>query len=324
LANYHSVSHAFGFAASEVALFEALRAWEVGGGDEVIVSACVPRCLVEAILRVGATPIFTEVERDTFNLDSKRLDDVLTKRARVLVISHAFGQAANLAAIVPWARGKKIKVVEDCSHALGARYRGELLGTFGDAALFSFDREGSLGAVGGGAIATSDPHLGRALETVRRRLPFPPRRVVADGLLGREVSGNVACRLPNVWAAVAYHRLVGVDERNRHRREVAGCYLQRLQNMPPLKLPRVERGAEPSFRYFAIRVPDPDRLLRAARGRRVAFVRGCAGIMPPPKSCPAAVEITAQAVLLPTSIPLARAERVIRAIREHYQPGADR
>jgi len=324
LANYLSVSHAFAFASEEVALWLTLRGWEIGGGDEVIVSACAPRHVVGAIRKAEAVPRFVDIEEETFNLDAAKFEGLEIGRARVIVVQHVFGQAANLGKIVPWARERKIKVVEDCSQALGAHYRGELLGTFGDVALFSFGRAGSLRALGGGAAVTSDPRLSRALAAARARLSFPSRWLLAKSLFGKSLAGSVPYRLPNIWALAAYRRFVGIDKQNQCQRAVAGYYLQQLRDVPVLKLPRVEEGAEPSFHCFAIRVSDPGRLLRTARRSGIVLARwDWDDTVSLVEGCPVARGVANRVVLLPTAIPLAKAKKIVRVVRAHYRLGAD-
>jgi dTDP-4-amino-4,6-dideoxygalactose transaminase len=319
-ANYFLGSQAVGFDSEGTALGQILKGWGIGSGDTVIVSALTAPAVISAVSKHAAIPLFADVEGDTFNLDVQKLGDLESKRAAAIVVSHAFGQAANLGKIIPWARKRKLKIIEDCSQALGARYRGEKLGTFGDVAVFSLDRSGSLPSVGGGLAVTSDPRLSRALIAAQRRLAFPSmKRIAQNFLVGSDIPPNGYWRLPNFWAALAYRRFIQIDGENQHRRQVASYYLQLLKGISLVKLPRIEEGAEPSFFSFVIRVPDPGRLVQTARKRRVSLdsLGERRGISP------AAAKIATKMVILPTNVSLKRAEKVVKVIKEHYQPEAD-
>lgn len=371
-ANYFSISHAVSFESGRVALYQILKGWGIGVGDEVIVPAYTCVVVPDAVLWTGAAPAYADIEEDTFNMDARKLDRLITEKTRAIVVQHTFGQAANLEAIVPWARQHGIKVIEDCAQSLGGRYQGELLGTFGDAAFFSFGQEKSISSVRGGLVITSDPHLGRTLETTQKRLSYPQRWIIFKRLLhlllwgvinptyyffnlgkaiifltrGMKLLGSSISeeetrgglpegfpqRLPNALAALAYLQFQRIEELNKRRREIAAYYISKLKDISPVKLPRVEEGAEPSFLRFALRVPDPERLTR--RGKKAHIILGnWYNSVPYPRgvnqqavryeagSCSVAERVAARTVNLPTSptMSLRDAKRVVKLMRERYE-----
>ncbi len=308
-ANYFDVAHAVSFESGRVALYQILKGWEVGVGDEVIIPSYTCVVVPDAVLWTGATPIYADIKEDTFNLDPKKLERLLTGKTKAIVVQHTFGQAADLKTIIPWAREKKLKVIEDCAQSLGARYQGELLGTFGDAAFFSFGQDKSISSVRGGMVITQGSHLGRALETAQRRMSYPGRWVILKrllhpliwgvinptyylfnlgkaiiflarriGLLGSSISAEemkggapagFPQRLPNAMAALAYLQFRRVGDFNKRRRELADYYLSKLKDIPGVRLPKIIEGGEPSFLRFNLQVSDPERLEKKAKKNHV-------------------------------------------------------
>lgn len=338
--NYFDASHAVSFGSGRSAFHQILKSWEIGVGDEVIIPAYTFIAVPNAVLWTGATPVYADVEEDSFNLDHRILEHLITGKTKAIVVQHTFGQAVNLQEILPWAKRHGIKVVENCAHSLGARYRGELLGTFGDAAFFSLGRGKPLNSIGGGIAITSDPHLGRGLETAQKRLSFPPRWITIKSFFftkplisTSELRGgtpvNFPSRLPNMWALLAYQRFAQIDKLNQHHREIAGYYLRKLDEISVVKLPRIEEGAEPTFLRFAIRVPDPERLTREAKQHNISLGNWYNAVPYPkevdqeavgykPGSCPVAEKVASQTVNLPTSTPLVKAKKVVKVVKEHY------
>jgi dTDP-4-amino-4,6-dideoxygalactose transaminase len=159
-AGYQGNGVAIGVGNGLDALRLVLEGWGVGPGDEVIVPGFTFYATWLAVMQVGATPVFVDVESNSANLNPDLLPTALTRRTKALIVVHLYGTPARINEILEFARGAGIKVLEDSAQAHGAEVEGEKVGTFGQAAAFSFYPTKNLGALGdGGAITTADPHL---------------------------------------------------------------------------------------------------------------------------------------------------------------------
>src|SRR5207247_6116841 len=179
---------------------------------------------------IGARPVFADVEQAGMMLDPARLEAAITPRTRAIVPVHLYGQAADLEPIIEVARRRGLKLIEDCAQAHGALYRGRAVGTFGDAAAFSFYPTKNLGAYGdGGAVVTSDPALA---ERVRRL------RNGGQADRYRHVELGVNSRLDELQAAILRVKLRHLDRANEARRALAARYLGTLAGVTlPRELP---------------------------------------------------------------------------------------
>lgn len=241
------------------ALVIALDALGIGPGDEVVTSAFSFFATAEAISRVGATPVFADIERDTYNLDPASVEKSLTPHTRGLLPVHLFGHAAEMDALLSLARRHDLRVVEDTAQAFGGRYRDRRLGTLGHAGAFSFYPSKNLGAYGDGGLLVSDDEglAGRA-------------RILRDhGAAARyhnEVVGYNS-RLDELQAAILRIKLPHVEAWNERRREAAQRYRDLLGDVPGLSLPAQRAEAHHVFHQFTVRV---------ASGRRDAVQRALA------------------------------------------------
>lgn len=147
-----------GFGSGRAALLAVLHALGLGPGDAVLVPAFTCRCVTQAIRQVGAEPVFADIETDAFGLDATAAASALRPGVRALLVQHSFGlPGRDLAALLALARRRGLWVVEDAAHALGARWRGQPLGTLGDAAVFSFERGKVLSTCHGGLAVVRPP-----------------------------------------------------------------------------------------------------------------------------------------------------------------------
>jgi dTDP-4-amino-4,6-dideoxygalactose transaminase len=236
------------------ALVLALRALDVGPGDEVIVPAHTYIATWLAVTHVGATPVPVEPDEATRNLDPRRVEAAITPRTRVLLPVHLYGLPADLDPLLDIARLHGLKVLEDGAQAHGARYRGRRLGAHGDAVAWSFYPGKNLGALGdGGAVTTDDATLAERLRMLRNygsRLKYH----------NDEVGYN--SRLDEMQAALLRVKLGVLDEHNAQRQRIAAAYLDGLRGIPHLGLPQVPDTCEPVWHLFVVRHPRRDALAR--------------------------------------------------------------
>jgi dTDP-4-amino-4,6-dideoxygalactose transaminase len=242
------VPHAIGVGSGLDAIELALRAIDVGPGDEVIVPSHTFIATWLGVTRTGATPVPVDVLVDTANLDPGRIEEAITERTRAVMPVHLYGQPADMAAIAAVARDHDLAVVEDAAQAHGALLDGRVTGSLGDVGAFSFYPGKNLGALGdGGVIVTHDPALAYRCRALRNY--GSPRKYVHDAL-------GTNSRLDELQAALLRVKLKHLRGWNVRRRAVAAAYLEGLDGV--LALPAVHPGAEPVWHLFVVRHPERD------------------------------------------------------------------
>lgn len=224
-----------------------LLALGVKAGDEVITSAVSAAATVAAILRAGATPVIVDVEAPTFCISPAAIQQAITPKTVAIVPVHLHGFAADMQAITAIAAQHQLKVLEDCAQAHGALHEGIPVGTWGDAAAFSFYPTKNLGCMGdGGAVVTNDPDIAQRLRQLRNYGFDPHANITQTGFNSR---------LDELQAAVLNVLLPHLDEANQERRHFARQYTQRLQSVMSVEggLPPYDDGAV--YHQYALRVP---------------------------------------------------------------------
>lgn len=166
--------HVVAFGSGRTALWAALSALRLQPSDEVLLQAFTCVAVPAAVQWAGGRPVYVDVAPGTYNLDPADLARKITARSRAVIVQHTFGYPAPLDEVTALAQRHGLTVVEDCAHAIGARYRGRHLGTFGQFAVFSFGRDKALSSVFGGAVATSHDGSAARLTEFRDRLTRPP------------------------------------------------------------------------------------------------------------------------------------------------------
>jgi len=215
-------------------LILALRACGIGAGDEVLTSPFSFFATAEAILLVGAVPVFADIEPGGFNLDPEALDALVTPRTRAVVPVHLFGRCAEMSRIAAFADARRIAVIEDAAQALGAARDGRPAGAWGRAAGFSFYPSKNLGAVGdAGCITTDDPELAARLRRLRNHGQDPG---------GPHLIAGTTARIDEIQAAVLRAKLPHLKRWNDRRTRNAACYRRLLADCPDVVLP--EAGPE--------------------------------------------------------------------------------
>lgn len=250
-AAYCETSHCIGLGNGLDALHLALRAMDVGPGDEVIVPSNTYIATWLAVSQCGATPVPVEPVEATYNIDPALIEAAVTSKTKVILPVHLYGQPADLDPILEIARKHALRVLEDGAQAHGAHYKGKRLGAHGDAVAWSFYPGKNLGALGdGGAITTGSAELAERIRVLRN---YGSREKYVN-----EVQGYNS-RLDSIQAAVLRVKLKYLDEWNTRRSVIAGQYLQGFAGAG-LILPSVPDWAEPVWHLFVIRSPNRDEL----------------------------------------------------------------
>ncbi|WP_210546272.1 DegT/DnrJ/EryC1/StrS aminotransferase family protein [Rhodoferax sp. PAMC 29310] len=253
-ARYCGAEHAIGVANGLDALHLALRAMDVGPGDEVIVPSNTYIATWLAVSQCGATPVPVEPDARTYNIDPTRIESAITSRTKVILPVHLYGQPADMDAILPIARKYSLRVLEDAAQAHGARYKGTRLGCHGDMVAWSFYPGKNLGAMGdGGAITTSDAQLADRIGVLRN---YGSRVKYVNEIKGYN------SRLDPLQAAILRVKLAHLDEWNARRSGIAARYQQGLTGSG-LTLPFVPIWAEPAWHLYVVQHPRRDALQNA-------------------------------------------------------------
>lgn len=261
-AAYLGVTEVVGVANGTDAIELALRALDIGPGDEVILPAMTAAFSALAINRAGATPVFADVEADTANLDATAAAQRITSRTRALLPVHLYGAPADLGALGELAQRHGLTLIEDAAQAHGARYKGQRAGAIGRLSCFSFYPSKNLGAYGdGGALATNDPILATRLRQLRN-----------GGQASRynHVEIGVNSRLDELQAAILRVKLAHLDEANARRRALATRYDEGLAGTE-VGHALVPAGAESAYHLYAARISGERRDALAAFLRDLAI-----------------------------------------------------
>lgn len=251
-AQYLGLRNAIGVANGTDALALALRALGVKPGDAVATVSHTAVATVAAITMIGAVPVLVDIGRNGYTMDPTHLADTLARRrVAAVVVVHLYGQPADVEAIGEITRAHGAWLVEDCAQAHGARWHGQMVGTFGDAAAFSFYPTKNLGGFGdGGAVACNNDSVADRVRSLRQ-YGWRPNRI-------SEMPG-VNSRLDELQAAILEVRLAHLDQDNNRRIEIAAHYDRVLAHCLLRRPPHIE-GTQPVFHQYVVAVPARDRL----------------------------------------------------------------
>src|SRR6266480_2020971 len=158
-ARYHGMDHAVTASFGRMAFFYILQALDLPAGSEIIFPALTFWVVPEIARRAGLRPVFVDVDPATFNIDPAKIEAAITERTKAIVPTHLYGQPCEMTEVMRIAEKHNLIVIEDCAQAAGARYRGRTVGTFGNAAFFSFQLLKGINTYGGGMAVTNDARL---------------------------------------------------------------------------------------------------------------------------------------------------------------------
>jgi dTDP-3-amino-3,4,6-trideoxy-alpha-D-glucose transaminase len=262
-ASWCEAPHAVGVSSGTEALALALRALDVGIGDEVVVPANSFIATAEAVSLVGATPRFADVDRDTQLMTASTLAPVLSPSVSCVIPVHLFGRTVDMDPIMELTRSEGLTVVEDTSQAHGARYGGRRVGTIGDAGTFSFYPAKNLGAWGdAGAVVTTSEELAQRVRLMRSHGESPRYHHRMVGTTGR---------LDAIQAAVLRLKLTRLEEWNAARRRVAAGLREALAGIDEIALPApASAQGDHVYHQFVIRTSMRDTLRERLADQGVA------------------------------------------------------
>lgn len=319
-ARYLDIGYALGLNSGTDALHLALRALDIGPGDEVITSTFSFIATAEAISIVGARPVFVDIDPRTYALDPRRVEEAVTPRTRAIIPVHLYGTPSSMSDIVSIARRHDLAIVEDCAQSVGATIDGKMTGTFGTISAFSFFPSKNLGACGdGGMVVTGRDDLAARVRALRahggRKKYFH-----------EEIGLN--SRLDEIQAAILRVKLRHLEEWTQGRRAVAQRYNEGLSGMAGIQTPSEEPGCRNVYHQYTIRTSRRDDLQTFLRAHGVSTMvyyplplhlqPAYAHLGYKHGDLPNAEAAAASVLSLPVSPDLARddQDRVIEVIRE--------
>jgi dTDP-4-amino-4,6-dideoxygalactose transaminase len=245
-ANYHGASDCVACNSGTDALYLALRALEIGAGDEVITTPFTFVATVEVIISVGAKPVFVDIDATTFNLDLQQVATAITPQTKAIIPVHLFGQPVDMTELMAIAKSRNVAVIEDCAQSTGATWDNQKVGSIGHFGCFSFYPTKNLGACGdGGAITTNDPALAAKVRIIKEH--GQKNRYQYEEI-------GVNSRLDVIQAVILQIKLRYLDKWNQQRQAIAAYYQQFLTQIPGIIAPQELAGGASVWNQYTIRV----------------------------------------------------------------------
>lgn len=261
-AAYTGSRYCVGLASGLDALWIAFRILGIGPGDEVIVQGNTYIASVMGITINGASPVFVEPD-EYYNIDASRIEGKITEHTKAILVVHLYGQASNMAPVMEIAKKHGLRVVEDCAQSHGARFNGQMTGTFGDIGCFSFYPSKNLGAFGdAGAIVTNNPEIA---ENVRVFRNYGSEKRYYNRVVGTN------SRLDELQAGLLRVRLSHMEELETDKRRICSRYLKEL-NHPDILLPEIREGASHIWHQFVIRTDRRQELTDYLDGKGIGTI----------------------------------------------------
>lgn len=257
LVDYVGCKYVISCANGTDALRLALMSLDIKDGDEVITPSFSFFAAAEAIVQVGATPVFVEVSEKDFNIDTTKIEQLITKETKAILPVHLYGCPCDIASVVGIAKRHGLYVVEDCAQALGAKYGTQHVGTFGDVAITSFFPTKNLGAFGdGGVIFTNNENLADKIKQLRHH-----------GSSKRYEHNYIGfnSRLDEIQAAILRVKLKYLDKWNLNRQEAAKYYDELFKNLNEIIVPSLKPNCNHIFHQYTIRTKKRDLLYEKLR-----------------------------------------------------------
>ncbi|KAA3609944.1 MAG: DegT/DnrJ/EryC1/StrS family aminotransferase [Calditrichaeota bacterium] len=261
IAEYCQSKFALGVSSGTDALLLALMALDIEPGDEVIVPVYSFFATAGCVSRIGAKPVFVDIDPETYNIDPQKLESAITPKTKVIIPVHLYGQLANMNAIMDIARKNNLYVIEDAAQAIGSENdKGERAGTFGDIGCFSFFPSKNLGGFGdGGLVTTKDEELFKKMDYLKNHGAYPK-------YYHKLIGGNF--RLDSLQAVVLDIKLKYLDSWTAGRQENAEYYIQEIENRGLTKYittPFSVDGYRHIYNQFILKCENRDGLIKHLR-----------------------------------------------------------
>lgn len=258
-AAYHGVTECVSCNSGTDALYLALRALEIGAGDEVITTPFTFFATTEVINAVGAKPVFVDIDATTFNLDVSQIAAAITSKTKAIIPVHLFGLPVEMTGLMAIAQSHNLAVIEDCAQSTGATWGDQKVGSIGHIGCFSFYPTKNLGGCGdGGAITTNDSAIASKLRILREH--GSKTRYIHEEI-------GVNSRLDAIQAVILQIKLRHLDVWNKKRQQLAAYYYQFLSQIPGIVPPQELLGGVGVWNQYTIRISGEGRNGASAKYR---------------------------------------------------------
>lgn len=290
-ANYVGTKNAISVGNGTDALVVALKALGIKEGDEVITTPFTFFATAESISAVGAIPVFVDVRKDTFNIDTNKIEEKITNKTKAIMAVHIFGQSADMDEISGIAKKHNLKVIEDACQAIGGKYKGKKIGSLSDVACFSFFPTKNLGCAGdGGMIVTSDDKvatIARALRThgsgENGQKAYNLLNNINEDVKRSEGADDTVynplkyynyligynTRLDALQAAILSEKIKHIDKWNARRREIAHVFDEALAETD-LVVPFIDEKNEPVYHMYILQSENREKILQKLKEKGIA------------------------------------------------------
>ncbi len=248
-AKYIGVKHAITVTSGTAALHIALRSLNIRAGDEVIIPDFTMIASVTAVLYCGATPVFVDVDPETYNLDITKLEAAITSKTKAIMPVHVYGHSVDMDPLLVIAKKHKLAVVEDAAEAHGGTYKGRKCGSMGTINAFSFYGNKIITTGEGGMITTDDDDLAELSRSLKDLAHVEGHRFLHDKL-------GYNYRMTNLQAAVGLGQLEHIDDFLTTKQWMADEYAKRLSDIPGLRLPITKDYAKNVYWMYAVLVDE--------------------------------------------------------------------
>jgi len=306
-ADYIGARYAYSFLGGRVSLSAILYALDIGFGDEVILPGYTCVVVPNALIYRGIKPVYADIDPNTFNIDLLSFARKITRKTRAVILQYTYGLVPDIAPLLNLAKEHSLKVIEDCAHALGAAYKGQKVGTFGDAAFFSTQHTKMISTNAGGLAVTNNRKVAAKLEEFQRQCEFPANEEIRRRLLqlifynlvyhpghawwakhlllpflrnvviASTTAEECQCiqpahyekRLPNALARVGLNQLKKLPRLNKHRIMISRAYEYALKNKAGPKPAYIQPYTKPAFLRYPLWVNDKARTVRRGRENNI-------------------------------------------------------
>ena len=241
LEDYLKVKHLTLFTNGHMALYSSIKALKLQG--EVITTPFTFVSTTHAITQNNLTPVFCDIEPDTYTMDATKIESLITDRTCAIVPVHVYGNVCNVEEIEKIAKKHNLKVIYDAAHAFGVKYKGKGIGNFGDLSMFSFHATKVFNTIEGGGVAYSDENLEKKLDMLKN-----------FGITGPETTEEIGmnAKMNEFQAAMGICNLRHIETAISKRKKVVEEYRKRLANVKGIKLSKIQKDVESNYAYFPV------------------------------------------------------------------------
>tara|TARA_B110000238_G_scaffold174221_1_gene193789 strand:- start:409 stop:1506 length:1098 start_codon:yes stop_codon:yes gene_type:complete len=242
------------------ALILSLKAFDIKPSDEVITTSHTALATIAAIVSIGAKPVIVDIDKDYYTIDPIKLNFAINKKTKAIIPVHIYGQPCDMQAILKIGKKNNIAIIEDCSQALGAKYKDKNVGTFGKIGTFSFYPTKNLGAIGdGGMLITNSESIYKKLIKLRQYGWDNKRKTTFPG---------INSRLDEIQATILNIKLKKLDIENSKRIRISNIYKRKILNKNII-LPKTKKDSKHVFHIFAIMTKKRNQLIKHLKNKKI-------------------------------------------------------